>query len=1044
MVDEKININTNLYSRQIGTYGLNTMTKLSKLNIFIYGMRGIGVEIAKNVILAGPKRVTIYDNNISKINDLTSNFYINEKDVSKGKRRDEACFSNLNKLNPYVKLNIMKDESIIEHIKKKMNIEDEKYNVVIISEFMPKHFIIELNNLCRENTIGFIYGSELGINGFCFVDFGDNFKIYEKDNEEPKKFIINSITKGKPGIVTLVNPINRVFLKDKDYVTFQDINGMTELNNCSPIQIKIIDKYKIEIPDTSNFSNYISSGIMIKIIKFESFEKKIEEPYDENDGYLDQFDFGKQNTNEILHIGLLGLFNFYNKKKCLPEINNNNDAKELTVISKKILEEKEKQELYWVNNLRTEINNFEKLFEKTIKNLSFWSRVQISPISSFLGGLIAQEIVKYTGKFIPIKQWVWFDFSEIVENLNNNIDRHLSGTRYDDQIAIFGNELQKKLEETNIFMIGAGALGCEFLKTFSSMGIASDKNKRYKVTVTDNDNIVESNLNRQFLFRKENIGESKSKIACKSVLDLNPFFNCIDLQTRICKESEKIFNHKFWKKQNFIINAVDNIEARIYINEQCKKYKKILIDSGTNGTKANSQIIIPFKTRDYIPEKDDYIPLCTINDSPSKIDHCIIWALNNFNSYFVDIINKVKLFIEDRESFYELLDKQGLETEQMQLLKKIIRYLKILINKDFNECLKIALEEYYEAYYNSINRKLSNNPQNSLNSDGSGNKRFLNPLRFDIDNELAFLFVKNYSIILANSISIPVIDNNDYIKNKILELESSIFKFEIVNIGPIKKYKRYENLSNNNYISPKLKLLLEREKKNESEQRRNIYIQEFIKTKEEANNLNISKIKKNINNIFINQELKKNDDDEDNDENIRIDFIFAASNLRAQVFKIEKENKINIKLKIRKIIPSIAATTASIVGLVSLQLYTLYQTNDIKYLRDDSFNFSINAYEFNYPTIYQEDQQISQERISKIKIIKNNLFNKTPLKKLIKSLIKNNKCKENIVLISSNNIRLKEYCKNELGKKKINFNYVLLSKYLILILIIFYFLYINK
>ena len=172
MVDEKININTNLYSRQIGTYGLNTMTKLSKLNIFIYGMRGIGVEIAKNVILAGPKRVTIYDNNISKINDLTSNFYINEKDVSKGKRRDEACFSNLNKLNPYVKLNIMKDESIIEHIKKKMNIEDEKYNVVIISEFMPKHFIIELNNLCRENTIGFIY----------IVDISNNKYLYSLDS----------------------------------------------------------------------------------------------------------------------------------------------------------------------------------------------------------------------------------------------------------------------------------------------------------------------------------------------------------------------------------------------------------------------------------------------------------------------------------------------------------------------------------------------------------------------------------------------------------------------------------------------------------------------------------------------------------------------------------------------------------------------------------------------------------------------------------------------------------------------------------------------
>ena len=90
-----------------------------------------------------------------------------------------------------------------------------------------------------------------------------------------------------------------------------------------------------------------------------------------------------------------------------------------------------------------------------------------------------------------------------------------------------------------------------------------------------------------------------------------------------------------------------------------------------------------------------------------------------------------------------------------------------------------------------------------------------------ITSALSFYYiVKNYSIILANSISIPVIDNNDYIKNKILELESSIFKFEIVNIGPIKKYKRYENLSNNNYISPKLKLLLEREKKNEIHSKR--------------------------------------------------------------------------------------------------------------------------------------------------------------------------------------------------------------------------------
>lgn len=149
-------INTNLYSRQIGVFGFETMIKLSKMNVFIYGMRGVGVETAKNIILAGPRKVTIYDNNISKINDLTSNYFINEKDVVDNKRRDKASFNNLNELNPNVKLEIMDNNSIIEHLKEKLNIKEEKYDIIVITEFMPKNIIIELNNFCRENKIGFI------------------------------------------------------------------------------------------------------------------------------------------------------------------------------------------------------------------------------------------------------------------------------------------------------------------------------------------------------------------------------------------------------------------------------------------------------------------------------------------------------------------------------------------------------------------------------------------------------------------------------------------------------------------------------------------------------------------------------------------------------------------------------------------------------------------------------------------------------------------------------------------------------------------------
>ena len=48
-------IDENLYSRQIFTYGKETMDKIVNLKILIIGLRGLGIETAKNIILAGPK-----------------------------------------------------------------------------------------------------------------------------------------------------------------------------------------------------------------------------------------------------------------------------------------------------------------------------------------------------------------------------------------------------------------------------------------------------------------------------------------------------------------------------------------------------------------------------------------------------------------------------------------------------------------------------------------------------------------------------------------------------------------------------------------------------------------------------------------------------------------------------------------------------------------------------------------------------------------------------------------------------------------------------
>lgn len=100
MADNKT-IDQNLYSRQLGAFGLEAQGKLIKMKIFLHGLRGLGVETAKNLILAGPNTVILHDDGVVEARDLGSNFYLGEEDVGK-KTRAEASLEQLKDLNMYV------------------------------------------------------------------------------------------------------------------------------------------------------------------------------------------------------------------------------------------------------------------------------------------------------------------------------------------------------------------------------------------------------------------------------------------------------------------------------------------------------------------------------------------------------------------------------------------------------------------------------------------------------------------------------------------------------------------------------------------------------------------------------------------------------------------------------------------------------------------------------------------------------------------------------------------------------------------------------
>ena len=317
-------INKNLYSRQIFTYGLETMEKIVNLKILIIGLRGLGIEIAKNLILMGPKQVSIYDKNKCAINDLSSNFFIEDNDIAKN-QRDIACIKKLSSLNPYVKVDICQNDNLLEALK--------NYSCIIITEIQNIKYLFEIDKICRKNNVGFIYTGIFGLSGFLFNDFGDNHIIYNQNGLGNLSYDISHITqKGKMFDVYLnLKDKKYIELNDGDYVTFKKIKGLIELNDIEPIKIIIKDSNLFSFEkNIKTDSKYISGGIVeeVKIPKkknFMSLEDNFFIPYSDERPII--LDSSKKNENKMLHIAIVSLHQYFEKYNKLPDLNDLSQVK---------------------------------------------------------------------------------------------------------------------------------------------------------------------------------------------------------------------------------------------------------------------------------------------------------------------------------------------------------------------------------------------------------------------------------------------------------------------------------------------------------------------------------------------------------------------------------------------------------------------------------------------------------------------------------------------------------------------------------------------
>ncbi|MCL7029247.1 hypothetical protein MKW94_029249 [Papaver nudicaule] len=728
--------------------------------VLISGMNGLGAEIAKNLILSGVKLVTLHDEGLVERWDMSSNFLYSETDV--GKNRALASVQKLQELNSAVTISTLTEKLSKEQL--------SNYQAVVFTD-IGFEAAIEFDEYCHnhEPAICFIKTEVRGLFGSMFCDFGPEFVV----EEEPHAGRIESISNNNPAVIRCIDH-NLLEFREGDSVVFREVHGMIELNNECPRRItEASSHYFVVDMDTKNYGVYVKGGIVEQartpqVLKFKPLRQALNDP-----GGYHVTDALKSDRASLLHLAFQALDKFVREFGCFPAAGSEGDAKKLISYSKDI-------------NGNAGDRRLEEIDEQLLLHFSFGCKAVLNPMAAMFGGIAAQEVVKaLSGKFYPVQQFFYFDSVESLpaEPLDPNDLKPVNG-RYDAQISVFGSKLQKKLEESKVFMVGSGALGCEILKNFSMMGVACSN--QGKVTITDDDE--ETDFSTLFSSSGLEIGQVKSKVAASACLLMNPRFQIEALQNRLFLDTNK-FDYKFWRNLDVVFSATKNLDARIYMDNNCVFFNKPLLLSGTLGAQSSTEIFIPEVTENYGSSMKDYdnssflhnVDYCLGWDRPEivdfhmmmetepfsaysyprNVDHCLTWAATEFEILFKRLPNEVNKCVSNFSEYINAVKaaKGGDGTQAKRNLQKVLECLEPNSWKDIHSCISWARQRFDYYFVDHVKMLTSLFPENAKTHLGANfwkKPHFPKPTDFSVKDPYHLHCIRVLATLRANTYNIAV------------------------------------------------------------------------------------------------------------------------------------------------------------------------------------------------------------------------------------------------------------------------------------------------
>jgi ubiquitin-activating enzyme E1 len=506
--------------------------------------------------------------------------------------------------------------------------------------------------------------------------------------------------------------------------------------------------------------------------------------------------------------------------------------------------------------------------------------------------------------------------------------------RYDELAAVFGWEFVEKLGELKYFMVGCGALGCEFMKNFALNNICCGPGG--KLIVTDADRIELSNLSRQFLFREHNVGQPKSKAAGLMATVMNEGFNVEALEFFVGPKTEDTFNDDFWNDLDGVCNALDNMEARQYVDVQCVKYEKSLLESGTMGTSGNVDTICPFKTRTYRDggnaAEGGGVPMCTLRNFPHLTDHCIEWARDQFELVFKKLGKSCETYLANPAAFE--IDKHAKAGTESGLaifdIRSVTSMFRAAANPSMGTIAQLSFDLFHFMFRDRILDLQSAFPADKrmVDKDTGADKgpfwgekkRYPTSVVYNPNDESHTSFLLSTTCLLAVALGLITAKAED-------------------DDTWLQEYRGCEFIANlSSGLTPPLYMQapvtspdIEQDVLNPKESLDTLLAALFLDLKDAASK---------VTTLTFNP----SDFEKDDDLNFHIAFVTATANLRCDNYTITRTDFHACKVIAGKIIAAIATTTAAVCGLVILELFKLVQKKGTVAYMNRAIGLAVNSY----------------------------------------------------------------------------------------------------